>query len=287
MSFLGAFPVLRLGQKRDSAPSVGFLSEHWCAPQQALAPARDLARAASAVLVVGPHVTLDEKAAALWVPPDCLGKDVPLGFLARSHVTGLFVGNVATLIPARCLDDASALPHARLTFPYRVGALYGNATPESAFEHGFRSCSNTSAEVKETQNRQALAASLGPDVLNGVWWCLGALHALRNDLSLTEAWNRHEPLLDTPNDVPKVLGPEARATRLATGIPVQALSPAQSRALKAMLSPWPDGLFWDRFAADAAGLDATFQGYGTSMQRAARRIWPDLPPLEEDRNGLD
>ncbi len=276
MSFLGAFPLLRLGEKRDAAPADGFADQFWCDPREAAAKAREISETAPAILIMSEYVVPDATASAFWVDPDFLNAEIVIGFLARSHVTGLFLEDGATLVPTGLLQDRHDLPLPVLTYPYSVGVAHGNATPEMAFAQGFRSVAAVPTDTSQARNRLALATSLGTEVLNGGWWVLGALQSLRGEMTLADSWQCHEALLDTPKDIPKAISIEARETRQSVELPVQALTPEESRALKSTLSAWPDSAYWLRFVSECAELGAELDGHGQRLHRAARRIWPDI-----------
>lgn len=279
MTLLGDFPVLRLGDGRDRPPAEGFARERWGAPEDAMAEAHRMAGDADAVLVVAAHVLPGPKASAIRVEKPFLKPGKALGFPARAEVTGLFVTHGAVLIPAAHLQGSGTLPEPALSFPYSIGQLSGNATPESAFGQGFLTTSGIAPDTKAEQSRLALAASLGTEALNGGWWVLGALSGLQKEANLTSDWSRHEDLLANPRDTARRIATLSRHVRLETGLPVRPLSHAQSRALKAMLPSWPASDMWERFVRDCVSLDPKLKDAARANQRAACRLWTDMAPL--------
>ena len=279
MTLLGNFPVLRLGNGRGQPPAEGFAHERWSMPADAMAEAHRMAEGDDAVLVVAAHVLPDQKAAAIRVEEPFLKPGKALGFAARSEVTGLFVTRAAVLIPTALLPGSGTLPEPALTFPYSVGSLSGNDTPESAFRQGFLTTKGINPDTNAERSRLALAASLGSEALNGGWWVLGALSGLQKDPNLTKDWSRHEDLLSNPKDTARRIAALSRHVRLETGLPVQPLSHAQSRALKAMLPSWPASDIWERFVRDCVLLDPELENTARAHHRAASRLWTDITPL--------
>lgn len=279
MTLLGDFPLLRLGDGRGQPPVEGFAHERWSAPEDAMAEAHRMAGDANAVLVVAKHVLPGQKAAAIRVEQPFLKPGKALGFAARAQVTGLFVTHGAMLIPATLLQGSGRLPEPALSFPYSVGSLLGNTTPESAFGQGFLTTSGINPDTNAERSRLALAASLGTEALNGGWWVLGALSGLQKDANLTSDWSRHEDLLSNPKDTARRIAALSRHVRLETGLPVQPLSHAQSRALKAMLPSWPASDMWEGFVRDCTSLDPRLENAAHAYHRAASRLWTDMTPL--------
>lgn len=276
MILLGDLPGLRIFGKGQSRSDVKFAGAAECEGETVLDEiARLVDRTqAEAVVVVQAFVEPDVNAPALGVDPELLSIDQPLGLLSRSSVTGLFLGTGAMIVPKGCISGNGALPDPVITLPYSVGRFKGHAFPEQAFENGYRSVAKV--ETPGTEHLRALAASLGTEALNGGWWVLGALSGLQPEMTLAQAWERHRRLLDTPNDTTREIEAEARRVRVATGLPVSALSHAESRALKAMLPNWPTQDHWQGFFMDCERFAPRLDGLVDRYRRAGGRIWTDM-----------
>jgi len=278
MSFLGAYPVLRIwGEEKHENP-VGFVDAPTVAASDIMSEALHLAmvRRSSAVLILSAYVRPEKTAEAIWIDPDLLEATQVLGFPSRSVVTGLYIKQGAVLVPTVHLKNVATLPAPSLIAPHSVGDFMGNETPTLAFENGYANTVEAAETDLAARNRLALAASMGTEALNGGWWVLGAMSRLLPSLSLEEAWKRHEELLVSPQDMSQHLETEARRVRLETGVPVSALSHAKSRALKAMLPNWPPSDMWDRFAHDCSALGPDTQTVAQRYLRAAGRVWANL-----------
>jgi len=262
LRFLGDFPVLRRDSRSDPTTRL-----------------RELADGAEAVLVLDRAVEPDPSADSIRIDDVFNLSETPIGFVARSYVTGLFITDGAVLVPA-ALPDVT-VPKPTVTLPYSVGVYNGHSTPEEAFENGFRSVENQHAETALDQARLALAASLGLDALNGAWWILGALSSLARNRTIADAWAELEWLLEEPNETDRQIRIEARRTRQATGLPVRALTQSESRAMKAILPPWPSSTIWRRFQEESLELKPDAAAAASRICAAAAWLWPELVNAEE------
>jgi hypothetical protein len=159
--------------------------------------------------------------------------------------------------------------------PKSLSVLHGNRTPEEAFETAFSLARAPKVHLSSTPERTALAASLGMDALNGLWWILGTFSGLSPGLELGEAWDHHSSLLSAPDAIDHHLEAEARALRLQTGLPVRAINAEQSLVLKAGLPDWPGPEYWAAFDKFSKAHGGAFADLATSYRAAAAYLWED------------
>ncbi len=278
MSLLGDCHVVRIVNVGEAAKGSGFAEADTCTADQALGTVRRLAREGPQIpiVVINAFVEPDARSEAIRVDPALLATGHPIGLVARSSVTGLFLRRGGCVLPHKGLGKVKALPEPRLVLPYSIGRFSGHNTPEQAFANGYQSVAAQDPQTPAERNRLALAASLGTETLNGGWWVLGALSGL-GETPMLAAWEQYAGLLGKPNDMPRQIKMAARQVRLQRNLPVAALSHAESRTLKAMLPAWPDSSTWQRFATDCARLDPALSPLAKRYQRAAGRIWSDIP----------
>lgn len=278
MTLLGDFPVIRT-RGAETERNGGFGDAVWSAAGDVTAAARQLAMdtGAPAIVIVAAHVKPSMQAGVIRIAPELATIDAAIGFPSRSLVTGLFLTSGAVLVPAKLLQTAESVPTPTFVLPHSVGRFAGNETPELAFGNGYTTTFGRVAQTVEKRQRLGLAASLGTEALNGYWWILGALAGLLPQaLPVHEAWVRHENLLSAPNDLPRHLEGESRRVRLATDMPVWALSQSDSRTLKAMLPEWPPSDMWQDFVSACKDFSPDLDSVAERYTRAASHVWSEM-----------
>jgi hypothetical protein len=174
------------------------------------------------------------------------------------------------------------VPKPALFVPRAMGALGGNATPQLAFATAFDLARAMDAETPATgagRRQLALAASIGADALNGLWWTLGTLTALLGRHEAREAWTTVAPLLTEPEDAARRTREIARLVRLERSIPAMPLDRQQSRALREMLTGTAPPAMWSAFVHGTADLGADGVALARHWGRAANLLWPGARDL--------
>lgn len=285
MITLGELPALRLlppAAMTAVAPDPGAAGFAGARPvHAAAAPAAARAAAAEAgsdfVVVIDADIRATREAEALMPERALVEARLCLGFPSRSLVTGLAVARGLRLIPVdRLRDEDEALPAPALIVPRGIGHYAANDSPQRAFHAGFACAAAQPLPPPGSdaaRNRLALAASLGADALNGVWWVLGALSGLAGRDGPQAAWAEVAPLLADQAAPPRRVRELARLVRLETGLPVRALDRRQSRAIKAMLSDWAPPEMWRDFIEGLADLGADGSALADRYRQAAAQVW--------------
>ncbi|TCO72040.1 hypothetical protein [Rhodovulum euryhalinum] len=282
MILLGDVPALRIAAPGQMAPlprAQGFAD----APVVSAEDIAEAARAASAaagsdlVAVIDADVLPAPAAEAVMPERAFVEARLCLAYPSRGVITGLMVPRGLRLIPVERLRDGAPLPEPGLLVPQGVGDFTANDAPQRAFQAGFGLTAGQPLPppgATAARARAALGASLGADALNGVWWVLGALHALLGRGSVQACWAEAAPLMSDQAAPARRIRELARLVRAETGLPVQALDRRQSRAIKAMLSPWAPPGMWQDFIRDAGDLGAQGAAVSDRYSRAAAMIWP-------------
>ncbi|GAA0310361.1 hypothetical protein [Rhodovulum strictum] len=274
---LGDLPALRLAPAAPPAPDAGFADAQPVSQATLTAAAR--ATGSDHVILIAPDIAPARAAETLMPDPALVAAGLCLGYPARSVVSGMAVPQGLRLIPVARLEDGAPPPPPALLVPQIAGTLAANDTPQRAFHTGFElTAARPLPPPGAARDRAALAASLGADALNGVWWVLGNLHSLLGRGGVRTCWAETAPLLSDPSAPVRRIRELARLVRLETGLPVQALDRHQSRALKAMLPPWAPPEMWSDFLRALADLGAAGPPIAARYTRAAAAIWPAEPP---------
>ncbi len=283
MSALGSFPVVRIeAPGLEPSPPAATFPRARPAGHDIVAALRAAGEGSLTghVLLIDAYVSPSAGAEAHVPDPALLAADVCVGYRTTSVVTGLVVPRGLRLIQTRRLD--TEVPKPALIVPRTMGTLGGNATPQSAFATAFDVARAMDAETPATgagRRQLGLAASIGSDALNGVWWTLGTLIALLGRHEPREAWATVAPLLAEPEDAARRTREIARLVRLERGIPAIPLDRQQSRALREMLTGTAPPGMWSAFVHGAADLGADGVMLARRWGRAANLLWPGASDL--------
>jgi hypothetical protein len=283
MSALGSFPAVRIeAPGPDPSPPAATFARAQPAGRDVVAALRAAGAGSPSghVLLIEAHVTPVPGAEAHVPEPALLSAGACVGYPTTSVVTGLVVPRGLRLIQTRRLE--AEVPEPALTVPRTMGTLGGNATPQLAFATAFDLARAMDAATPATdagRRQLALAASIGADALNGLWWTLGTLAALLGRHEARAAWASVAPLLVENADVSRRAREIARLVRLERGIPAMPLDRQQSRALKEMLTGTASPAMWSGFVHGAADLGADGAALARRWGRAASLLWPGAGDL--------
>jgi len=181
----------------------------------------------------------------LWVVPAQMLRDRPEAFIGASPA----VPTVPVLV----------IP--RLAATWMCGR-----SAEAAFRAGF-----ALMEVAETP-AAALSAGLGSDRPNGVWWGVGACHALLGGGADTAWTDAQDEALDAAS-LQLRWHELARRVRVETGLPVHPVDAHAASALRRMRGDVVSAPIWDKFVAGLRELGPDAARLYTAYGAARTSLW--------------
>lgn len=289
MTALGALPWIRLG------PPAAGRGRNAAAPGACVAEVRSAEElrsclaglTAETVVLVDEDVAVAPHAAHFAAEPLLLEAGLCVGFVGVNAVTGLCVGRSLRYCGRERILRHGAPPDADVVVPRIAGTWSPARTPEAAFRAAFATMLNDAAALAGDPaggGELGLAASLGSDVENGLWWMLGAGLALLGRQDAETAWRAERPLLVDAGELAQRTREVARLVRVHRGIPVRPMAPMSSKVVRQMMSSWPPARYWTGFAEACGRLGPKGRALADAHDRAGRLIWalPPRPPSAEE-----
>lgn len=234
-------------------------------------------RDAPAILVIEPNVVPNKEAPAILPENILLNSEYIFGYPAKSVVSGSFHPQGAWVVPKAAIEINSKTAvcdlASKFLVPRSIGTIYGNNTPEEAFETAFNLARSPKVSFQNKPESSALAASVGMDARNGLWWILGTFSGMSKDDDLVTAWTYHSRLLSAPDDISHHLEAEARRIRVTQRVPVTAISSKQSLALRATLSEMPGAEYWKNFDQRCRTEQGALADLANIYQAAGQYLW--------------
>lgn len=275
-AYLRDLPAIRVGAPNRFAKGGAFDDAETVTSSEAERRARALMETSEAVVLIDQNLNPHKEIELFEVDEALLSSGAAIVLPARSAVTGLFLPCGIRVVTRASLNrpEDSHVP-AEVVLPVDSGTFYGNETPQSAFTLAYELHKDRPIpQAKPEANRLALAASIGVDVLNGGWWCLGTLSAFA-DLPVDRAWRRYNYLFDFPGEMAGEIEASSREVRLRTGLPVQALGEDGSKAVRKLLSNWPPADMWTSFISDCNTIGGLAKSrIAPAYEQALQRVWP-------------
>jgi len=194
----------------------------------------------------------------IFPPVALLGAGAAVAYPLRNAFTGGLARAQARYVPRKRPGPDAPL----VVVPEYAGTFGSGVTAEQAFELG-----GQEAAWQRAHGDPTLAATMGADAGQGTWWLLGANMML---IAGHPAAMGYEALSGySDEDLTDVLKVAAAVARGTGAVKAEVMSPGQSRAFRALVSPVPPRSVWERFAEACDGLGFPANELATAHGQAA------------------